>query len=150
MAPPPVYLDECVHPRLAVILVQRGFRATSALHHRTLQLDDESQLDFATSLSAVLLTHDYRDFLRLHREYEIRGKAHAGIIILPRRSEMDLQELRASMMLDWLGTLEEIRNRFFRWGSLQQLLLGGYRVAGYREGEVRYVLGQRPRGNVGH
>jgi hypothetical protein len=145
MAPPPVYLDECVHPHLAHVLVQRGFHATSALEARRLHLDDESQLAHTTAQAAVLLTYDYRDFFRLHHEYQAAGKLHGGIIVLPRRSELPLQEVRASMMLDRLGTLDEVPGRFFRWGALQQLLIEGYRVGGYSEDDVRYVLGQLQR-----
>ena len=130
MAAPPVYLDECVHHDLVGALRPRGFTATSALDEGMLQLDDESQLAFATARGWVLLTYDYRDFLRLHHEFRRRGQAHGGILILPRRAEFELRLLRAAMMLDWLDTLADYRSRLLRWGALQQLLIGGHRLPG--------------------
>ena len=88
MAAPPVYLDECVHHELVGALRQRGFTATSALDEGMLQLDDESQFAFATARAWVLLTYDYRDFLRLHHEFRRRGQAHGGILILPAPSRV--------------------------------------------------------------
>ena len=107
------------------------------------QLDDESQLVFATAQGWVLLTYDYRDFLRLHHEFRGRGQGHGGIIILPRRTEFELRLLRAAMMLDWLGTLADYRSQLLRWGALQQMLIGGYRLLGYTDKDVALALGQR-------
>jgi hypothetical protein len=143
MAGLPVFLDECVQAQIAPLLRERGFTATSALDERRLQLDDERQLIYATAQGRVLLTYDHRDFLRLHRMFHERGQAHGGIIVLPRRSELELQVLRASMMLDWLATLADFRSQFFRWGALQQELIGGYRLAGYGDADIRLALGQQ-------
>jgi len=46
------------------------------------------------------------------------------------------------MMLDWLDTLADYRSRLLRWGALQQLLIGGYRLPGYTDRDVGLALGR--------
>jgi hypothetical protein len=75
--------------------------------------------------------------MRLHRQIPI----HTGIIILP-ATNLDLQEIRAAMLLDWVATFPDHRSRLFRWHDLQQHLIGGGRLPGYGEEDVRRALGQ--------
>jgi hypothetical protein len=42
---------------------------------------DEQQLGFATQEGRVFLTHNRRDFRRLHRQWTEAGHQHSGIII---------------------------------------------------------------------
>lgn len=49
MAPPPVYLDECVDYNLADALRKRGFSVTTVFDEHTEGLDDERQLAYAAS-----------------------------------------------------------------------------------------------------
>ena len=42
---------------------------------------DEQQLAFATHEGRVFLTHNRRDFRRLHRQWTEEGRRHSGIII---------------------------------------------------------------------
>ena len=48
------------------------------------RLPDEAQLQYATSVSRVIVTHDKGDFGALHGRWMAEGREHAGIIILTR------------------------------------------------------------------
>jgi len=143
MAAPPVYLDECVDYHLVEALRRRGFIVTSALVHRMVEIDDDAQLSFATAHGWMLLSHNERDFRRLHEAFQRRGTRHAGIILVTRRSSFAQLELRAAMRIDWIGTREAQHAQLFKWGMLQELLEGSYLLPGYSEGNVRLALGRR-------
>lgn len=78
MAAPPIYLDECVDYHLVGALRARGFIVSSALDHRMVQIDDEAQLAFATAQGWMLLSHNERDFRRLHQASQGRGRGTAA------------------------------------------------------------------------
>jgi hypothetical protein len=40
---------------------------------------DPEHLEYATQLGRVVISHD-QDFLRLHKEWQLQGKKHAGIL----------------------------------------------------------------------
>jgi hypothetical protein len=141
-AAPPVYLDECVDYHLVDALRGRGFTVSSALDHRMSQIDDEAQLTFASTHGWMLLSHNERDFRRLHQAFQVRGVMHEGIIVVTRRSSFAQLELRAAMLIDWIGTLDERRSRYFKWGALQELLERTHSLLGYREDEVQAALGR--------
>jgi hypothetical protein len=67
--PVPLYLDECVNRHLSERLHRRGINATTAVEERTLGLDDESQLLYATRLGRVILSHNQKHFLQLHARF---------------------------------------------------------------------------------
>jgi hypothetical protein len=50
--------------------------------------------------------------------------------------------VRAALLLDWLGTLDEYRTCLFQWNDLQQRLLDGFRVPGYSEDEIQDAVGR--------
>lgn len=77
--------------------------------------------------------------MRLHRQMPI----HTGIILFP-STNLDLQEIRAAMLLDWSATFPDHRSHLFRWHDLPQRLIGGMRLADYDEDDVRLALGQIP------
>src|SRR5215207_3017722 len=107
MAAPPAYLDECVDHDLVVALRTRGFTAHSALEQGRANLshEDELQLAFASSMGWVIVTHNERHFRALADDYRRQGRAHGGIVVLPGRPPFERLAVRATMMLDWLGTL---------------------------------------------
>ncbi|MBI3319033.1 MAG: DUF5615 family PIN-like protein [Candidatus Omnitrophica bacterium] len=78
MASVRLYLDEDVRPLLAEILRDRGFDAISASRTHRLGLTDREQLEVAIKERRALLTHNIRDFVRLHTELADR---HEGIIV---------------------------------------------------------------------
>ncbi len=142
MPGPPLYLDECVDCGLVEALRKRGFAVHTALGNAMTELSDERQLTYAAARGWMILTHNARDFRRLHNALRERGEEHGGIAILPARPPLELLELRAAMLLDWIMTFAAHRSALFTWGQLQRLLEGGYRLPGYSEREVRNALGQ--------
>ena len=78
-----LYLDEDVTPLLARALRQRGFDVTSAVELGHVGWSDEEQLEYAVSEGRAILTHNIRDFVRLHREWLSKGKEHFGIVVAP-------------------------------------------------------------------
>ncbi len=141
MPAPPVYLDECVDRPMAAGLRRRGFDVLTALEAGRAEDPDDDQLSYATSVGRVLFSYNRTDFRRLHAAYLRSGRQHGGIILIPQVPPVDRRELRAAMLLDWLGTLDEYQSRLFQWNDLQQHLVSGYRLPGYTEAEVALVVG---------
>ena len=74
------YLDECVDPRVAEGLVQRGFRATTATAEGTLGFRDDMQLAYALEHDFLLVSHDQPDFRRWHPILDVcRQKAPEAV-----------------------------------------------------------------------
>ena len=143
MAPPSVYLDECVNQHIVAGLRLRGFRVTTAQAEAMLGVTDEAQLVHATQRGFVILSHNRRDFQRWHAILRQRAQSHGGILLVPNGSEPQL-EVRTAMLLDWIATLPDYRSQLFRWHDLQYWLTQGHRLPGYSEAEVRLALGQQP------
>lgn len=111
----------------------------SSAHRTTIAgKDDNAQLLHATTIGAVIVTYNERHFRPLHRRVQL----HGGMVIIPEKSPLDVQEIRAAMLLHWPATMDEYRSQLFPWGHLQQRLIGGFRLDGYSEDEVRRALGQ--------
>ena len=89
------YLDEDVDISLAEILTSNGHEVCTTLASGNRGANDESQLNYATRLDAVLITHNRRHFRRLHRTWTQKRKRHSGIII---SRHLPLSELERRMM----------------------------------------------------
>lgn len=76
-----IYTDEDVPGALAKALKRRGFEASTTSEHGNFSLEDEEQLAFATSIDAVMFTHNVADFPRIHFEFLFVGRMHCGIIV---------------------------------------------------------------------
>ena len=66
-----IYLDECVDARLALLLTSRGHPATTAVDERMLAASDLAHLEHAAARGWPLITHNRRDFQRLHRDWQV-------------------------------------------------------------------------------
>ena len=138
---PAAYLDECVHTGLPALLRQRGYEATAACDAGVIGVNDAEQLAYASARGWVIVSHNARHFVRLHRALQAQGKPHGGIVILGEARPLSRLALRVAMMLDWLET-QGHRSKLVKWGTLQLLLTQGYRLPGYTEEEMRHALGQ--------
>jgi hypothetical protein len=143
--PPAACLDECTDLHLVDALRARGFDVVSLQLLAPRGLSDDAVLQRATELGRVLISHNTEDFRRLDAEFSRQGRSHGGIVCLPqlRGAPFRRLELRASMMLDWLGT-QPYTSQLFTWGQLQRLFEGGFRLPGYAEEDVRDALGWSP------
>jgi predicted nuclease of predicted toxin-antitoxin system len=97
-----LYLDHDVDVSLAARLQQRGHDALTTREARHTEPADEQQLIVATAEERVFLTHNRRDFRRLHCHWIEAGRSHAGIIFLPTCRS-------TSENLDCYGSLPPIR-----------------------------------------
>ena len=143
MPAPSIYLDECVDRGLAVQPRLRSHHATTAHDQGLLGASDEAQLAHAAQQDWIIVSHNMRDFRRLHASYRRQGRQRGGIILLP-PSRLPQLEIRMALMLDWIATFPDHRSQLFRWHDLQRWLTQGNRLAGYSEVEVRLALGLRP------
>jgi hypothetical protein len=141
MPAPAACLDECTHLDLVHALRRRGFSVTSLQLVGPRGAADDLVLERATALGCALITHNVTDFKRWHATFITQGRAHGGIICLPQTRPFRRLELRAAMLLDWVGT-QPHASRLFLWGQLQRLLEQGFRLPGYTEGEIQEALGR--------
>jgi hypothetical protein len=141
---PPVIVDEDFPLPVAVALRARGFSVLAAVELPPRGLADIDQLRRAARLDRIFVSHNRRDFIRLAHDFRQRGERHAGVVLLPRDHSEGRLLLGTAMLLDWRASLNEPRPDVLIWNDLQQRLIGGLRMAGYSETDVRLVLGQSP------
>jgi hypothetical protein len=70
---------------LAPQLRQRGLDAVSVYDLNQQGLSDEAILEQAAGQQRVLLTHNIRHFVALHRQYLAKGRSHSGIVVTNER-----------------------------------------------------------------
>jgi hypothetical protein len=138
---PPVYADENLDRPLIEALRTLGFDVLTMHEAGLRQASDERQLAQATRRGCVLLTHDRRDFRRLHTEWAKTARAHAGIAAIPQAGPVARRAIRAALLIDWMVASGGPTSRFTVWGQLQTELRRGHRVEGYTEHDVRVALG---------
>ncbi len=71
---------------------------------------DEEQLEYPISLGRVIYTSNVADFCRLHADYLLQGKNHAGIVVVPKRGIPVGEQLRRLAKLAIAKTAEEFQN----------------------------------------
>src|SRR5438270_1274340 len=76
-----LYLDRHITPRLAVDLRGNGFDVLTTEEAGNDTASDEEQLAFATAERRVIFSFNIRDFAPLHDQWQVAGRAHAGIIV---------------------------------------------------------------------
>lgn len=81
-----LYTDEDVDIRLAQALRQRGYDVKSTLEAGNCGVSDEEQLTFAIREERVLLTHNIKDFAKLHKKYLHEKKTHFGILLCDQKA----------------------------------------------------------------
>ena len=100
---------------------------------------DAEQLAYATGRRAMIVTLRFAGFRGCIEHRTLRIAASSPY---QRRWISIWQEIRAAMLIDWAATLPDHRSQLFRWHDLQQRLIGGVRLPGYSEEDVRLALGQ--------
>jgi hypothetical protein len=140
MPAPAVLLDEDTSRALERTLRQLGYDVVSVHSVGPKGVDDALVLEQSIALSRMVVTHNADDYRALHASFLRTGRRHPGILCVPQRGSLRRRTLRVAMMLDWIAT-QPYESGFFAWGHLQQMLEGGFRLAGYSEDDVRYALG---------
>lgn len=87
-----IYLDEDVRPLLAKVLRERGYDIVSCVEKKSFGLTDEEQLNTAIKYKRAILTHNIKDFIKLHKKYK---DSHFGIILI--------NQIPFSMLLKYLS-----------------------------------------------
>ena len=103
-----LYLDEDVRPLLAEILSSRGYDVISATQKRRVGLTDYQQLEFAIHEERTFVTHNVRDFIKLHQAYSER---HHGIVV----SNQDFLNVILRRLLCFLAkeTADSVKSKLF-------------------------------------
>ena len=64
------------------LLVKNGIQTIHTLDVGNNGRDDKFQLTYSTSHGYIMLTHNRRDFRRIHQEWSLAGKKHGGILLI--------------------------------------------------------------------
>ncbi len=73
-----LYLNEdCSDRRLKKILVEFGYDVQTTYEVNNIGKDDKNQLIYAVSQNRAFVTHNRKDFIRIHKE----NPNHSGIIV---------------------------------------------------------------------
>lgn len=81
------YLDEDVSMIAARIIRAHGFDVICASEAKRTGKSDKEQLEYAIQQNRILVTHNIRDFILLHKDYIDKGLRHNGIILAVRRRD---------------------------------------------------------------
>jgi hypothetical protein len=111
-----LYFDEDAHGRLAQALRSRGHDVETTLAASRLEALDDDQLAFAVSLRRVLVTHNVKDFPRIHAEWLAQGRTHAGIVVLVGAADVGTMLRRMETLLARFSA-DELKNGLFYLGA---------------------------------
>lgn len=106
-----LYLDEDVHPAVAVALRARGFDAVSGHEIGRRGLSDAERLAHAAADERALLTFNAVDFLNLHRESLEADRPHWGVILCEQAPVGEV--VRRLLNLLNRVTADELRNQIY-------------------------------------
>jgi hypothetical protein len=115
-----IYFDEdAMDTDLVGALRARGGTVVTALDAGLVGRPDEEQLAFATGCGSVLYTFNVSDFYRLHTQWVLAGREHAGMILAPQQRFSIGEQLRRVLRLCATIAAASMRNRvefLANWG----------------------------------
>lgn len=79
---PTLYLNENIPVRLVDILLLNGIKAIHTVNMGNQGASDEFQLEYAANQKYMLVSHNRRDFRRLHTKWMCEGRFHYGILVM--------------------------------------------------------------------
>ena len=107
-----IYIDEdAMDSDLVAALRYRGVTVITPLDAGLTEKPDEDQLAFATESGCVLYTFNVSDFYRLHTQWVIAGREHAGMILAPQQRFSVGEQLRRILRLRASVTSGSMRNQ---------------------------------------
>jgi len=104
-----IYTDEDVTISVCKALRLRGFEAFATIEENKCESSDEEQLEYATSIAAVLLTHNVQDFPRIHYEFVKKKLHHNGIIVAKQAAVGEI--IKCLVRLAAAVSAEDMRDR---------------------------------------
>ena len=75
------------------------------------QRDDDQHLEFATLHSRVLFGFNVRDYFRIHTEFLVQNKSHAGIILAKQQYYSVGEQMRRLLRLIATKSAEEMHDQ---------------------------------------
>jgi len=106
------FLDEDLSDVAAQIARNLGLDACSVHEVNRRELDDFEQLDYAASHQMIMVTRNRDDYQALTREYYASGKAHCGVLIVPRGLPNNRPDRIAHALKRWAEEKEEAPGSF--------------------------------------
>ena len=107
-----LYLDEdTIKSALVKALRNADLDVMTVADVGMLGYSDEEQLIWSTEQKRVIYSFNIGDFCRLHRDYMIQGKTHAGIILAPQRQYSIGQQVRGLLKLVAARSAEDMLNQ---------------------------------------
>jgi hypothetical protein len=93
-----IYLDDDLDSNTLIRLLRRAdHEAISPRAAGRRGVEDDAHLRYAAERGLVLLTANAGDFVELHRAWAVRGRTHAGILIVYRDNnpakDMDFRQI---------------------------------------------------------
>jgi hypothetical protein len=110
-----LYLDEHIQLGLGEALRARGVDILTTREAGKIGVDDIDQLVFATENNRSLLSYDKRHFAKIHYDWMVFKKSHAGIILSDQLTVGVV--LRRLMKLYFSLTSDEMENRIEYLGA---------------------------------
>ena len=114
-------VDADVSPDVVRGLRSYGHDGLSASDTGMRHADDEQQLIVAVLQSRLLVSHNSRDFLLLHRAWlrwppslQVSFPLHAGIAVIPQKSRLD-HERAVAVLHDLITSSPILANSFVLW-----------------------------------
>ncbi len=107
-----IYIDEdAMDSDLVAALRARGVPVITALDAGLVGRSDEEQLASATEQGCVVYTFNVSDFYRLHSQWIVAGREHAGMILAPQQRFSVGEQLRRILRIRATATATGMRNR---------------------------------------
>ena len=115
-----LYLDEDAQDNdLIQALKLRGVSVVNAWSVGMRQREDEEHLVYATTQGHSLYGFNVRDYFRLHTEFLMQGRSHAGIILAKQQHYSAGEQMRRLLKLIATRSAEEMKDRIeflSNWG----------------------------------
>lgn len=96
---------------LITALRTQGIDVTTALEAQMIGYKDEAHLLHATQQGRILCSFNRGDFYRLHTQYLLQGKSHAGILLANQQQYTIREQVRRIVNLASILSTDEMQNR---------------------------------------
>src|SRR3954470_13365146 len=117
---PRLYLDEHMSKRLARQVRRHDIDITFTQEMGMMKASDKEQLAFAVTQQRAIVTSDFGDYNRLHKEYLLAESEHWGIILT---DQAPINILTSRLVaLSIMFTADELKNQLLWINDFEKLL----------------------------